>query len=167
MISSPLIGCVWPFKTVFSKAVGNRRLFQYALDAHRVSNRERAEPLQQSLAPDAPDCCCVKANGHLPLALLVLVNHAAYRNRGIRCGGDRRGGEKGGDGWHILLDEWNPHVSAITAFAPVAFVLTNAHLCWESGIAAAAAWSLPVASLLALTAALAARLGGEVGLLLG
>jgi hypothetical protein len=57
-------------------------------------------------------------------------------------------------------------MSAITAFAAVAFILADALIGRQSGIATPAARALAVTSFLALAASLAAWLGREIWLII-
>jgi hypothetical protein len=77
----------------------------------------------------------------------------------------------------VLMDDWrlssvhhhfiallngNVHVTSIAAFAPISLVFADAAINTNAGVLAATAWALTITSLLALAAALAARLGGQI-----
>lgn len=93
----------------------------------------------------------------LPLPLLVLVC----------C---RRRSSSGDDGLSIFLGgrklqtflDWNSHVTTITSFATIPFVLTDATFSSNTGVLAPPARALTITALLALPASLATRLGRQV-----
>ena len=96
----------------------------------------------------------------LPLAFLALVR-AGYR----RGGGDRGGGEESVGGRSFFLFDGHAHVTSVTTLATVALIFTDALLSGNTGIPTATAGPLSIAPLLALAAALAARLGRQIRLL--
>jgi hypothetical protein len=61
----------------------------------------------------------------------------------------------------VLLHR-NTHMTSITAFATIAFILADTLVGAEASILASLAWTLTITSLLAFAASLAARLGGKI-----
>lgn len=96
-----------------------------------------------------------------PLALPALVRR---RQRRGRCAQRRAclGGSGSSSGRLSRFFDGHSHVSTVSALSPVAFVLADAALPANSGIAATPARTLTVAALLALAAPLASRLGRQI-----
>lgn len=94
------------------------------------------------------------------LAFLVFVAERRGHRGSDGCSGEESRLRDGLD----RLDR-DAHVTSITTFSTVAFVLTDTLISAEAGIAATTTWALTIAALFALATALASRLCGKVRLI--
>jgi hypothetical protein len=123
---------------------------RYVVDTFDLSSQKISSALPLFLLAHRRRSKEVSAIGH------ALASTARRRNRHGRHRAVRLN-----EAFLAALDR-NAHVASVSSLAAVALVFADAAFNADSGVLAAAAGALAIATFLALAASLAARLGGEV-----